>query len=132
MPDGSIRRYYGCGTTAPEIAERLGWTQQNVWMREPERNYVLREHPNLFTDLDQAIAYVLGQPDSVHENPRGMGDFYFIVSGERLRAAGLLLSRRTRLIDAVVELRAVLDGSFLRLFHVAPALRNNGGRQLWP
>lgn len=92
----------------------------------------MREHPDLFTDADQAIAYILEHPDSVHENPGDTNQFYLIICGEALRTAGLLRSRRTRLLDVVVERHVVQGGSYWRLFHCAPTLRNRGGRQLWP
>src|SRR3712207_251475 len=132
QPDGTNWRYYSVGNTTREIASRLGWTQGNVWLREPERRYMLFTRQDVFTSLEHAIAYTLAHPQSVHENDRAPGGLYFIISGLALREAGLLKSRRTRLVDATIEVRAVLEGSFLRLFHFAPAIRNQGGRQLWP
>lgn len=130
--DGMPWRYYAVGNTTREIAVRLGWTYGNVWLREPERSYMLITRPEVFTSLEHAIAYTLAHPQSVHENDRAPGGFYFIISGATLREAGLLRSRRTRLVDATIEVRAVLEGSFLRLFHFSPVIRNQGGRQLWP
>ena len=111
---------------------RLGWGEQSVWLREPERALILDDHPGLFPSLERAVEFILQHPDSVHVNVRGVGDYYFIVAAEALRQAGLIRSRRARLIDAVVEFRTVNTGSFLRVFHIAPTLRNHGGRQLWP
>ena len=130
--DGTLWRYYAVGNTTREIASRLGWTQGNVWLREPERRYMLLARPDVFTSLEHAIAHVVARPESVHENDRAPGGYYVIASGAALRAAGLLRSRSTRLVDVTIEVRAVLEGSFLRLFHFAPAARNQGGRQLWP
>ena len=58
-PDGTTWQYHAVGSTTPAIAARLGWPEGNVWLRGPERAYMLREHPELCADLDRAIAYVL-------------------------------------------------------------------------
>jgi hypothetical protein len=132
-PDGSTWRYYGVGRTAPVVAGRLGWTRNNVWLREVERDWLLRRRARpIFPKLEEAIAYVLGQPDSVHEALGDPASAYFVAGGEALRQRGLLTSRSTVLVDAIIEAHKADGGSYLRLFHFSPRDRNRGGRRLWP
>ena len=132
-PDGMTWRYHSVGTTTSAIAARLGWGQSNVWLREIERNRMLaiRARP-IFPNLEEAIALVLTHPDSVHEALGDPTSVYFVVAGSALRQRGLLASRSTHLVDAIIEARRVEGGSYLRLFHFSPRDRNRGGRRLWP
>ncbi len=132
--DGTIRRYYSVGNTKSEIAALLSWTQGNVWLRESERSYMLAQRPVLFPDLEQAIAYLLQHPRSVHELDDDPDAFYFIVDAAVLQQAGLLgrVWRRTRFVDAIIELRAIREEPYLRVTHFSPEYKNRGGRQLWP
>lgn len=130
--DGTIWGDHVVGNTTPEIAVQLGWTEGNVWLREPERQYMLKKRGGLFSDLEPAIAHVLAHPQSVHENPRAVGEIYFVTGGSSLRQVGLIQSDRVRFVDVVVEARHVEHGRYLRVFHFAPTTRNIGGQQLWP
>lgn len=127
--DGFI--YAGIGQTTPEIIDRIGWDQANVWMPERVETGVLIEHGVVPDPVLAAHAVLVGAL-SVHEDRRGRGFVYFVTVAERLRVVELLTSRSTDFVDGVVELRHVLDGRLLRFFHLAPADRNKGGRQLWP
>jgi hypothetical protein len=131
-PDGEVWRYYGLGSTRPEIAARLRWTQGNVWLRDLERRHILTTRSGLSDQLEEAIGSTLRQAQSVHENVRPPGGWYFLVSGASLLQAGLINSRRVRYLDLVVEERSVEGGSYLRVVHFSPTTRNAGGRQLWP
>lgn len=127
--DGII--YTSVGQTRPEIASRLGWTQPNIWLPSPALRD-MRIYHEVIVDHINAAALALQNPFSVHEG-RDEGQYYFFLYAELFREAGLLTSRSTRFIDAVVQLRETIDGSkLLRLFHLSPATRNKGGRQLWP
>ncbi len=127
----SGQRFVSVGSTRPEIASRLGWTQGNVWLPEVAREYILASHP-VFSDLMAVISLMLLEPDSVHQDPLMEGGTLFVVSARKLREAGLLMSRSAKFVDAVVELRVTGGGAYLRLFHLSPASRNRGGEQLWP
>ncbi len=132
-PDGSVWRYYGLGTTTPAIAARLGWTHVNVWLREIERNRMLRVRGRLlFPQLEEAIAQVLRDPISVHEARGDPLSLYFIASGESLRVRGLMMSQSVSFVDAIIEARTTDGGEYLRLYHFSPRNRGRGGRRLWP
>jgi hypothetical protein len=131
-PGGDIWRYISIGCATPQVQAILGWSQENVWLRQEELDYILSKRPGLLTSLPAAIAFVLERPISVHENPRSSGTTYFIAEGHDLRSAGLLQSSRTSLIDLVVETRHVFGGTYLRVTHFSPTRRNFGGRQVWP
>lgn len=128
--DGHI--YISIGNTTPAIAARLGWTQANVWMPEHVLTGINWRHPVIIDPITSA-SRVLQAPLSVHEDPRGRPDHsYWIIPAQALRNEGLLASRSTRYVDAVVELRYVGESGLLRIFHLSPRSRNQGGLQLWP
>jgi hypothetical protein len=131
-PDGHAWRFIAAGCLPQVVLHVLGWYQQNVWLRQEERDYIESKRPDLFIDVPAAIAAVLADPLSVHDNPRAPGTVYVVTEGGRLRSAGLLQSTRVLLVDLVVETRSVLGGSFLRVTHFSPTRRNFGGRQVWP
>jgi hypothetical protein len=131
-PDGHIWRYVSVGRPALAIRTVLGWAQGNVWLPEQELYYIQSKRPGFVTSLTDAMAEVLARPLSVHENPQDASTIYFLADANDLRAGGLVQSRRTRLVDLVVERRRVLGGTFLRIVHFSPTTRNFGGRQLWP
>jgi hypothetical protein len=131
-PGGDVWRFVSVGCPEPLVRAVLGWHHQNVWLRQEELNYMLSKRSGLLTSIPAAIAFVLTQPLSVHDNPRAPGTAYFIAEGHSLRSAGLLQSTRTSLIDLVVETRRVFGGAYLRVTHFSPTRRNFGGRQLWP
>ena len=131
-PGGDVWRYVCVGCATPEVRAILGWSQENVWLRQEELDYILSKRPGLLTSLPAATAFVLEHPLSVHETPRASGTTYFIVEGHGLLSAGLLQSSRTNLVDLVVETRYVFGGTYLRVTHFSPTRRNFGGRQLWP
>jgi hypothetical protein len=129
---GEVWRYICVGRPSPAVRAVLGWHQENVWLRKSELDYMVLKRPDLITHPPDAIAAVLENPVSVHQNPRHVGTIYFLGDGERLRTAGLLQSTGVRFMDLVVERRPVLGGSFLRTVHFSPTRQNRGGRQLWP
>ncbi len=127
--DGTI--YTGVGQTRPEVAAHLGWTQPNVWLPLHAQRKMERDH-DVILDHISVASFVLQNSVSVqvgHERD----SYYFIVAASQVRELGLLSSRSTRFVDLVVQSRQASDGrKFLRLFHLSPATRNKGGRQLWP
>jgi hypothetical protein len=130
--DGHVWRYINTGSPTSAVRSALGWTQENVWIREQEFNYIASKRPGFVVSLPAAIAHVLAHPLSVHDNPRASGTVYFVAAADDLRTVGLVQSRRARFVDLVVEVRRVLGGTFLRVTHFSPATRSFGGRQLWP
>jgi len=129
---GDVWRFISAGCAAPHVRAILGWNQENVWLRQEELTYIISKRPEAMTNLPSAIAFVLTNPLSVHDNPRAQETAYFIAEGRSLRSAGLLQSTRTNLVDLVVETRRVFGGAYLRVTHFSPTRRNFGGRQLWP
>lgn len=123
--------FLNVGNTMPEIAARLGWTQGNIWLPERARRYITERHP-VFLDVLAAVRTVLSQPVSVHEDRKRRGGLYFVLSGDTLRALGLLASQSAAYVDVLVELRSVQGGAYLRVFHLGPSDRKRGGKQLWP
>lgn len=123
--------YVSIGNTTAEIRERLGWTQQNVWMPEHVEQYILRKH-GVFSDPIAIAHAVLSTPTSVHLDSYEEDQFYFVVGRDRLIEQGFALSDGISMVDAMVELRQVQDTELLRFFHLSPRDRNRGGLQLWP
>jgi hypothetical protein len=127
--DGII--YTGVGQTRIEIASRLGWTQPNIWIPEDAFQDISHEH-DVYTSVSLAASSVLQHPLSVYKG-RGPPFTSFVIEGDTLRDHGLLTSRSTQFVDAVVESRrSTGERMFLRLFHLSPATRNKGDMQLWP
>ncbi len=60
--------YIAVGSTTAEIAERLGWTQENVWLPLLAGRYIEKNHPE-FPDPLHAIQCVLSQPRVVYDVP---------------------------------------------------------------
>lgn len=129
---GDVWRYYSVGAPPAQARVRLGLDQESVWLRESERSYILSKRPGLFSDIHQAIAYILASPLSVHTSREDPDGFYFIGDGGALRSAGLLHSQRTKLVDLVITRQSTLEGVYIRVVHCSPTTRNFGGRQLWP
>jgi hypothetical protein len=127
--DGIV--YIGVGTTTPKIAERIGWDQENIWMPEHVLQYVQLRHAPVVDPVTTA-AFVLRHPMSVHQDRGSRHLTYFLVDAAVIREQGFLQSSSSRFVDAIVELRYVPGGSILRLFHLSPRNRNQGGMQLWP
>lgn len=123
--------YIGIGNTTMEIAERLGWTQENVWLPSFHERYIEENHPE-FPDPLQAVRRVLSQPHSVYDVPEQPTQTQFFATGDSLRVRGLLISRSVRYVDVLVELRQVLGGSYLRVFHLSPKRHPKEGRRRWP
>jgi hypothetical protein len=124
-------RYFCIGHVQPEVAERVGWLHQNVWMPDHVVLGVRTKH-DVLRDPVLTGSVILSKPSSVHVSLRSQSECYFIMNADRLRERELLASKSVELVDAVVELRQVSGGKLLRLFHLAPTTRNRGGRQLWP
>ncbi|WP_238538461.1 hypothetical protein [Nitrolancea hollandica] len=131
MVDEDQKAYIGVGFTSPEIANRLGWDQENIWMPEHALQWIQANHATL-SDPIGAAHIILNHPRSVHQDLQSDDGIYFITDAEELRSGGLLKSRSTRYVDAVVRFEWVSDGAFLRPFHLSPRKRNQGGFQLWP
>ena len=93
---------------------------------------MLSKRPNLFATLERAIALVLRSPLSVHEAREAPHAYYFVCDGDTLRAAGLLYSKRTRLVDLVIAHQVTAGGAYVRVVHCSPATKSFGGRPLWP
>jgi hypothetical protein len=122
---------YSAGNTTSTIASALGWTGTSVWLTEASRARIEQDHPEI-VDLFAALATVLAMPDAVHRDALLPDGFYFIVAAAALRARGLLIGRRIRHVDLVIQSHPV-DGTVLyRAFHLAPTRSNRGGAQLWP
>lgn len=127
--DGIV--YIGTGHTSTEIAARIGWTQPNIWIPAHALSRMIRDH-DIIHDHIAVASFILQHPTSVHVG-REQDECYFIVHANIIRTMGLLNSRSTKFVDIVVQTRQASDGRrFLRLFHLSPATRNKGGRQLWP
>lgn len=123
--------YTGVGITNPEIARRIGWSHANIWVP----GHVLTRiaaRPLPFVDTVSVASMIMQRPTSVHQGTRQFNHIYCIVDADVVRREGLLLSRSARYVDAVVELRHVSGGTILRLFHLSPRGKNQGGMQLWP
>ena len=131
-PGGDVWRFYCVGAPTAPVRTRLGLNQENVWLRESERSYILGKRPGLFSDIDRALAYILASPLSVHASHEDPDAFYFLAVGDALRAAGLLHSKRTRFVDLVIAWQPTLGGAYVRVVHCSPATRNFGGLHLWP
>ncbi len=123
--------YTSAGTTQPDIAQRIGWEHANIWI--PDHVLIRMEaRPLPFVDIVSVASIVMRRPTSVHQGTRQTNHVYFIAEANVVREAGLLLSRSARFVDAVVELRHISGGSILRMFHLSPRGKNQGGAQLWP
>ncbi len=122
--------YIAVGSTTAEIAERLGWVQENVWLPEPVEKRIQLKH-RVIRNSVAAAAFVLGNPSGVHQG-RHPDEWYFIIDAGIIRDEGLLQSSSTRYVDAVVELRSAHGGAYLRVFHLSPRKKNHGGIHLWP
>lgn len=80
--------YISVGNTTAEIAARLGWTQENVWMPEHALKWNRTWHP-VILDPPGTAALVLRHADSVHEDQKyPQNAWYFLVDGDVLRTAG--------------------------------------------
>lgn len=128
--DGYV--YISVGNTLPEIRDRLGWTQGNVWMPDHVELRLAIEHPEIVRPL-QAMGFALIQPHDVGQEYRG-GAFFtrFLVIGREAYAAGILTSRSIALVDLLVELRSTGGQVLLRGMHIAPTRNGPRGRHIWP
>jgi hypothetical protein len=127
--DASI--YTSVGRTTDEIARRIGWTQANVWIPEHARQDMLEKH-KVISDPMAASNLILLNPLGVWMLDGNSTYRLFFAGATMLREAGLLGSRTTRYVDAIIEARSVENGSVLRLFHLSPRKKNYGSIQLWP
>lgn len=129
--DGHV--YISVGNTLPEITTRLGWTQGNVWMPDHVEWRLPIQHPEIESCVE-AMAFVLSHPNTANLllGDAGEPSVRFVISGDELRDAGYLRSRRTRYVDLLVELRRVEREIILRGYHLSPANFGAGRRQIWP
>ncbi len=119
------------GNVAPHIAARLHWAQQNIWLPEHARDYVL-EHHEVFPDVLAAMQVVLSMPMGVYLAEKRANCVLVLADASTLRQRGLLPSDSVPYVDAIIERHAVVGGFYLRCFHLSPATRNKGGLRLWP
>lgn len=124
--------YIAVGNTSPHIAQRLGWTQANIWMPEHVLRDIMGKRSWIIPDPVAAAALILAIPVTVRKDQRPDDAVRFIVEATELRRRGLLQSASTRYVDTLVELREAPGGNLLRLFHLSPRGKNQGGEQLWP
>lgn len=129
--DGYV--YISVGNTRPEIRDRLGWTQGNVWMPDHVEGRLLVQHPEIQPSVD-AMAHVLSHPIRVglRRGKAGEPSVQFIIGGDELRTLGYLRSRSTLYVDVLVELRQMQDEVILRGYHISPMNRIPGRRPIWP
>jgi len=119
------------GNVAPHAITKLRWMQQNVWIPDHALRRITIKHP-IFTDHLAAMRAVLEEPIDVYTGEQKPNSMLVLARGDTLRGRGLLQSKSVALVDAVIEFRPVEGGTYLRLFHFAPATRNQGGIRLWP
>lgn len=124
--------YIAVGNTTSQITQRLGWMQANVWMPEHILRAIVAKRGWIIVDPVAAASLVLANPVTVRNNERPNNAVRFIADATELRRHHLLRSASTRYVDTLVELREVPDGNLLRLFHLSPRSKNQGGEQLWP
>jgi len=119
------------GSIAPHIAARLQWTQQNIWLPEHARDYILGQHA-IFPSVLVAVQVVLSTPSGIYVGQKRPNCILFLTDADILRQRGLLSSDKVPYVDAIIERRVVTGGFYLRCFHLSPATRNKGGLRLWP
>lgn len=122
---------FAVGNVAPHIAARLQWTQQNIWLPERARTYVL-EHHAIFPDVVAATQTVLSAPIGVYLSTSRSNRILVLAVADTLRERGLLPGKSAPYVDAIIERHAVVGGFYLRCFHLSSATRNKGGLRLWP
>ena len=127
--DGYV--YISVGNTRPEIRDRLGWTQGNVWMRDHVELRLPLEHPEIATPV-RAMAYALGRAHEANLEPDAPRRFRFVVDADWMRNEGLVESQTMKYVDVIVELRTVDEEVILRGYHLAPTRHGPRGVQLWP
>lgn len=123
--------YIGVGNSTAEIASRLGWSQQNVWLPEHVHQNLLWRHPEIKKPID-CMASILRDPETVNAEPGQPAYFRFLVDAVTVRTAGFVTSRTMKRVDVIVEFRQVDGGSLLRAFHLAPTRHPARGLRLWP
>lgn len=124
--------YISVGQTTAKIRMVAGWPPATIWMPDHVHRYLLRARGGIFPDPVGLASALLLNPSTVHRDLLRDNVTYFFINGAPLRDIGLLHSTSVRYVDAAVELRHVLGGSVLRLFHLSPRSKNQGGEQLWP
>jgi hypothetical protein len=124
--------YWSVGNLDAEVAKSIGWNHRNVWM--PNHVYVdlLEARKAVFASPIAVAAALLISPTGIYRDRRQTGGLYVIADGDYLRRQGLLRSRSTRYVDAVIESRHIQGFVLPRIFHLSPRKRNHGGEQLWP
>ena len=128
--DGYV--YISVGNTRPEIRDRLGWTQGNVWIPDHVESRLPVEHPEIVSPV-QAMAFALMRTHHVGQEHRA-GELFtrFLVTGSAAHGAGYLASRSVALVDLLVELRNTRGQVLLRGIHIAPTRHGPRGRHIWP
>jgi hypothetical protein len=124
--------YFSVGNLNRQLWAPIGWQFENVWMPDHVHSYLLSKRRAVFTDIFLAAAGVLEHPRSIHEDRVTRGALYLFADGRTLRELGVLRSKSTPFVDAVLELRDVAGTVVPRLFHLSPRNRNRGGRRIWP
>jgi hypothetical protein len=129
--DGCV--YISVGNTRPEIRDRLGWTQGNVWMPDHVERRLSRVHPEIEQPVG-VMALVLMNPLAVNlrTGREGVPEVRFLASSNGPRSAGYLQSQSIAHLDMLVELRPADHATHLRAFHLAPTKRFERRRLIWP
>ncbi|HVX28846.1 MAG TPA: hypothetical protein VHA53_00095, partial [Nitrolancea sp.] len=108
--DGLI--YTSVGGTTDEIADRLGWEQRHVWMPDHVLSTIRGRH-TIFVDPIAAASVLFQRPNGVYSDLRGQHIRVFLATASLLRDRGLLTSKSTRYVDAILEERRVENGYIL-------------------
>jgi hypothetical protein len=94
---------YACVGALPDsFVTRLNWPTGNVWMPDHAITWVSMRHAVL-NDPARCAGTVITNADSIHIDSNYPDYRYFILEADPLRSVGLLTSRSTRFVDAVVE-----------------------------
>jgi hypothetical protein len=127
------RVYFGMGTLGANIAARLGWTAENVWLPDHALEDIEDAHRGAFHDVFGTVHAILTRPSFVLQNPREpKASVLLVAEAGELQQLGLLAPMREQYVEAAIERRAVLGSTHLRLFHLSPRRRRPSGVQLWP
>lgn len=124
--------YVCVGNFSLPVRQAIEWPYANVWMPLHVHTYLLQKRADVFADIAHAAAGVLEDAVSVHRDRLPGNYLYVLTEARNLRGRGVLRSRTTRYVDAVIELRTISGVTIPRLFHLSPRDRNQGRKQLWP
>jgi len=69
------------GSIAPHIAARLQWTQQNIWLPEHARDYILGQHA-IFPSVLVAVQVVLSTPSGIYVGQKRPNCILFLTDAD--------------------------------------------------